>query len=114
MKTPKPSTELDPPDHLRTAGRELWTRVCHEYGITDSGGLALLGQACDAVDRASAAREQLQRDGLTVPDARGGIRAHPANAIEQGAWSAVRAALRQLRLDIDIPPAKTGRPATRR
>lgn len=41
--------------------------------------------ACEAWERAQAAREVLDREGLTVPGREGGIRLHPCVAIERDA-----------------------------
>jgi hypothetical protein len=46
------STGSEPPATLGTAGAKLWRSVMSEYDIQDSGGLAILEQACSATDRA--------------------------------------------------------------
>jgi P27 family predicted phage terminase small subunit len=66
--------------------------------------LRLLQLACEAWDRAQEAREQLGRDGLTVPGREGGLRAHPAVAIERDSRLAVARLVRELDLDVE-PPA---------
>ena len=48
----------DPPRKLGDPGRSLWDRVMAEYDISDSGGLEMLCQACQALDRAEARRAQ--------------------------------------------------------
>ena len=65
--------------------------------------LRLLQLACEAWDRAQAAREQLDRDGLTVPGREGGIRPHPCVAIERDARLAVARLVRELDLDTEPP-----------
>jgi hypothetical protein len=39
-------TLADPPPTLREAGATLWRSIMAEYAITDSGGRAILEQAC--------------------------------------------------------------------
>jgi hypothetical protein len=52
------ATAADPPRKLDSSGRSLWDRVMSEYDITDSGGLEMLCQACQALDRAEALRSE--------------------------------------------------------
>src|SRR5262245_45047486 len=46
-------TLTDPPPTLREAGATLWRSIMAEYAITDSGGRAILEQACASADRAA-------------------------------------------------------------
>jgi hypothetical protein len=52
-----------------------------EYDITDTGGVELLLQACEALDKAEALSEQIHRDGVVVRNTRG-IRPHSCLKIE--------------------------------
>ena len=108
-------TTNPPPEHLGDAGRALWARITGEFDVSDAGGRALLQTCCEAADRCAAAQEALRREGMTTTDARGSVKAHPLLAVEASAWNAIRAGLRQLRIDTDPTPARpAGRPATRR
>jgi P27 family predicted phage terminase small subunit len=71
--------------------------------------MRLLTSACEAWDRCAEARELIARDGLVTTTARGGVRAHPAVAIERDARLAFARLLRELDLDVS-PPAETRRP----
>lgn len=92
--------DIAPPDHLGEAGRELWIGVQRDFGITDSAGLALLAEACVALDRAGEARKILAKDGLKARDRYGQDRAHPMVDVERRAQSTMMAALRALNLDV--------------
>jgi hypothetical protein len=61
---------------LGRTGRDLWSRVHREFKLSDAGSLETLQQACEALDRAQALREQIDNDGSMIPT-RGGMRAHP-------------------------------------
>jgi P27 family predicted phage terminase small subunit len=97
------STVPAPPKHLCPRGRELWQSLVSEYQIDDAAALELLRRACEASDRADQALEQLERDGLTVTNRFGEVRAHPAVAIERDARNAQRQLLRELRLTEPVP-----------
>src|SRR5690348_10213530 len=42
----------NPPRPLASAGESLWNRIQVEYAISDAGGIELLAQCCEALDRA--------------------------------------------------------------
>ena len=65
--------------------------------------LRLLQLACEAWDRAQAARERLDRDGVTVQGAEGGLKTHPAVGVERDARLAVARLVRELDLDAEPP-----------
>ena len=99
-----------PPKHLGKPGRALWKAVQDDFALDDAAGLALLTAACDARDRAEAAREAIARDGMTFRDSKGNPRPHPLLAVERDARAAAVSALRALNLDIE-PTGAPGRPA---
>ena len=68
--------------------------------------LKLLQLCCESWDRSQMAREELQREGLTVPGREGGIRPHPAVAIERDARLAVARLVRELDFDVGPPPSQ--------
>ena len=57
---------LAPPATLGKAGRSQWESIQSEYGISDSGGLALLQQVCAAVDEIAECATVIARDGAMV------------------------------------------------
>lgn len=101
---------LTPPDHLGEAGRDLWRAVATEYAVQDAAGLALLASAAECADRVAQAREQIERDGLTVLDRFGQRKPHPAAAIERDARAGMLAALKALNLDLEPLRDGPGRP----
>jgi len=99
-----------PPAGLCPASRALWLRLQREYGITDSGGLALLELAAQAYRRLVEARGILDAQGLTITNHRGEVRAHPLVTVERDARIAVVATLKQLGLELEPVNHKIGRP----
>lgn len=91
-------TTNEPPKHLSAEGRALWKHLQSEYVIDDSAGMTLLRIVCESFDRAQAARRQIDKEGATVADRFGQLRAHPACAIERDAKASQVSALRALRL----------------
>jgi hypothetical protein len=65
-----------PPANLKATGRELWQTILHEYAIDDSGSLALLAEACRALDRADECAKVIDKEGLVV-STKMGTRDHP-------------------------------------
>ena len=102
-------TSTDPPRTLDGPGRSLWDRVMSEYDIEDSGGLEMLCQACQALDRAEALRTEIDRDGEVIR-ARGSIREHPALKHELANRSFVVRALARLNLNFEPVRPGPGRP----
>lgn len=99
-----------PPDHLSLASQAWWSQVVAEYEFTVSD-LRLLALSAEAWDRCQQAREILERDGLVTESAHGGLRTHPAVAIERDSRLAFARLLRQLALDLDPPaPVEADRP----
>ena len=96
------------PAHLGDAGLQLWTAIMKDYQIGDAGGLALLGQACEAADRVEECRRTIAEQGAVIRS-QGAIRAHPLLAAERDARAAMLRALRYLNLDVE-PIKAIGRP----
>jgi phage terminase small subunit len=91
------------PSHLKGRARALWLRLRRDFVIDDGAGLALLEIGCTAYQRAESARLQIEREGSTVKDRYGGVRAHPAIGIERDAMGVALRALRGLHLAPDVP-----------
>jgi P27 family predicted phage terminase small subunit len=99
-----------PPSHLSPSSAQWWRTTVETY-ILQEHHLRLLQLACEAWDRAQAARAQLEEEGLTVFGPQG-PRAHPAVAIERDARLAVARLVRELDLDVEPPvPERIGPPA---
>ena len=99
------------PSTLKQAGVNLWSSVMGEYQISDAGGLALLEQACAAVDGIAECRHEIERDGAMV---RGkfGSRPHPLLARELSLRSFVCKTLERLGLNLEPLRSGPGRPGT--
>ena len=86
------------PGHLKTHARAMWQKLHADYTIDDAAGLALLGAACSAYQRAEEARALIDKAGAVITDRFGQSKAHPACAIERDARGQMISALRALRL----------------
>ena len=96
------------PSHLAAPTRAWWDEVLKDYEL-ESHHLRLLQLAGECWDRTQQAREILAKDGLTVPTADGGIKAHPAVAIERDARTAFARLVRELDLDCGEPTKEAPR-----
>jgi P27 family predicted phage terminase small subunit len=99
-----------PPDRLSPAAASWWTRLCEEYVFETADALMCLETVMDAFDRATAAREQVANEGITITDRFGQVKSHPATVVERDARMSMLRALKQLNLDV-VPPGTPGRPA---
>lgn len=105
-ETPKP------PRHLRAATRRWWVDVCATWALEEHH-VRLLTLAGEAWDRCAEAREQIRREGLTVPTKAGGPRLHPCVRVEQESRIAFARLIRELDLDLEAPTEKRRPPALR-
>ena len=84
----------------------------YEFESPDS--VMTLECVMECFDRATAARQMVEKDGLALADRFGQLKAHPATVIERDAKMAMLRALRALGLDIIQPGTlPIGRPAGR-
>ena len=88
------------PKHLPREEQELWTDLVKTYRFEDRASLELLTQAMEARLRVRLCRTQVQREGQTVIDKKGIVRAHPLLQVERSAQASFISALRLLRLDL--------------
>jgi P27 family predicted phage terminase small subunit len=95
-----------PPPHLSASARQWWVSTVEAY-VLQEHHLRVLQLCCEAWDRAQAARERLEQDGLTIAGREGGLRPHPCVGIERDARLACARLIREL--DLDIEPPATGR-----
>jgi P27 family predicted phage terminase small subunit len=101
------ATAQKPPSHLSKSVKVWWRTVVSDYQL-EPHHLRLLQAACEAWDRLQQARELLLKDGLVVEGREGGIRPHPAVAIERDSRVGFARLVRELDLDVE-PPASNGR-----
>jgi P27 family predicted phage terminase small subunit len=98
-----PKATPKPPPHLKTATRKWWVEVVDAYEL-EPHHLKLLEAACRCWDRLTEASEALRKDGTYVPDRYGGVRAHPAVAVERDARIAFARLVRELDLEGETAP----------
>jgi hypothetical protein len=80
-----------------------------EYRIEDSGGLAMLEQACCAIDRIAEYAKVIARDGFVIRT-KSGLKDHPLLKHELAARAFVVRTLQRLGLDLE-PVKSIGRPS---
>ena len=102
-KTPKA------PAHLAEASRAWWRSVVRDYHL-EPHHHRLLQAAAEAWDRLQEARELLARDGLVIGGREGGMRPHPAAAIERDSRLAFARLIRELDLDVEAPASDRSAP----
>jgi P27 family predicted phage terminase small subunit len=96
-----PKAAPAPPKHLGAAGKALFRELAAEYNITDAGGLLLLGQAGECLDRLEAARAAIDAQGPMVVDRYGQSKVHPACGLERDARGQLLQATKLLGLDVE-------------
>lgn len=108
----EPTRKPTAPAHLRAATKRWWLSVATTWTLEEHH-IRLLTLASEAFDRCQQAREQIARDGLTVPTKAGGPRLHPCVRVEQDARLAFARLLRELDLDVAAPAESKRPPALR-
>src|ERR687896_785766 len=99
------------PEHLSPAMSNWFATVVEAYEL-EPHHLHLLRLACEAFDRATAAREAIERDGLVVTDRFGQAKAHPLAQVRKESETAFASLLRQIDLDGEPNPAFRRRVST--
>ena len=98
------------PGHLSKEARRIWKEILSEYDINDAAGLRILRVACEAFDRAQAARGTIDRDGMTTVDKFGQVKSHPLLPVERDSRAAFLAGLKHLNLSLEPLRDRPGRP----
>jgi len=96
------------PNHLRKETRKWWTKIVTDFEL-ESHHLRVLQTCCESWDRMTAAREVIDREGMTFVDRLKAVRPRPEINIERDSRVAFLRALRELGLDIagDAPRPPT-------
>jgi hypothetical protein len=108
------STTISAPRPLSAHGTALWNRVQTEYRIEDAGGIELLTEACQALDRAEALAAAIARDGEVIHTRTGVPKTHPSIKDELNFRAFVVRTLQRLGLNVEAikpigrPPNSTG------
>jgi P27 family predicted phage terminase small subunit len=93
------------PKHLQPATRRWFNDVVADFDL-EPHDIRLLTLACEAWDRGQAAREIVDRDGMTFLDRFGQPKSRPEIAIERDSRIGFARLLRELALDIDGPDSR--------
>ena len=96
-----------PPSHLRPSTKKWWASVVSQWEL-DPHHVHILTMACEAKDRAEAAREQVEREGMLINGLHG-RRSHPLLSIERDCRLTFAKLLKQLNLDESDDNDKPGR-----
>jgi P27 family predicted phage terminase small subunit len=99
------------PKNLSKEAQRWWRKIVDEYGIDDSGGLAILQVLCEAFDRMRKAQQILEDEGMCVTDRFAQIKSHPMCSVERDARAQVLQGLKALNLDLEPLRDMPGRPA---
>jgi P27 family predicted phage terminase small subunit len=108
------ATEPAPPTGLSTESKAIWRELVADYGVKDSAGCHVLRAGLEAHDRMRAAQKAIEKDGATVMDRWGQVKAHPLLSVERDARAQFMAAMKQLNFDLEPLRDRNGRPAGRR
>jgi P27 family predicted phage terminase small subunit len=95
-----PKRAYKAPDHLRPDTGNWWVAVHEDYDL-EPHHVRLLTLAAEAWDRTQQAREAIAVEGLTIRTGDGGLKAHPAVAIERDSRLAFARIVRELDLDFE-------------
>jgi hypothetical protein len=91
-------------------GMALWRSIVTTYDISDSGGVEMLTQACQALDRAEELAAAIKKDGVvTKSPGTGMLREHPSVKAELANRSFVVRTMERLGLNVESLKA-VGRP----
>ena len=92
-----------PPAHFSARTKAWWSKILSDYFLQDHH-LALLRLACENLDRAEAAREEIEKNGMIFVDRFGAPKPHPAVGIARDAAVTFARLVRELSLDADDVP----------
>lgn len=95
-----------PPGHLSREAKRMWRDLCAEYDVSDAPGRETLRVALEAWDRAQAAREQINKDGMIVLGADKQPKQHPLITVERDSRAAFLAGMKAMRFDCISSPKK--------
>src|SRR5262249_22319924 len=110
---------IEAPGHLSESSRTLWCDLARDFRLLDDDhALLLLTAGLEARDRMIAARDRLDKEGVTVPDRAGGMKMHPWVMVERDSHARMLQSFKALRLDLEpapppLRPGRPGRPARR-
>ena len=98
-----------PPRNIGKHGMELWRSIQDDYAVNDAGGIEILLQGCQALDRAESCREKIDREGETMRLKSGLYKDHPLLRHELSNRAFVTRCIQRLGLDVEAVKPR-GRP----
>jgi hypothetical protein len=106
------TTVIRPPRKLGQHGQRLWDAVQAEFAVSDVGGIEILCQACQALDRAEGLAEAIARDGPVVYSRAGVPKTHPAVREETALRAFITRTLERLGINVEAikPQGRPPRP----
>src|SRR2546421_11072903 len=95
---------------LSPEARKLWKEITAQWDL-EPDAMAILQQACEALDEVRRAQETLEKEGRVVKDRFGQPKQHPECLNLRDARAAFLKSLKQLNLEGPGPRAGPGRPS---
>jgi phage terminase small subunit len=99
----RPMTQYQPPADLSANAKRFWLDLTREHEIVEAHRLAILEEACRALDRSATARKLIAKDGMIIKT-RTTEKAHPALMAEAIARADFLRCVRALKLDRKAEP----------
>ncbi len=101
------------PSHLTPASKKLFRKIANDYALwNESHALEVLRLGCEAIDRGTQARREIEANGAVYVDRFGAPRSSPWTMIERDARLHAIRAFRELSLDAgeytDSRPPRVG------
>jgi P27 family predicted phage terminase small subunit len=90
----------EPPAHLGEPEKHIWDAVFRDFDLPTETALAILTAGLESHMRARLAREQVDKDGMTITGRDGQEKVHPLLAVERDARSGFLQAVKLLGLDL--------------
>jgi P27 family predicted phage terminase small subunit len=97
----RPLNRLDPPSYVSADMKAWWREVTGRYRLVEHQ-LKLLEAACSAWDRMTAARKEVEAEGLSYRDSKNHRRPNPAVAIERDSRIAFARLVREMGLSTEV------------
>jgi hypothetical protein len=107
-----PANGIAPPRKLNADGLALWKRILNDYNVDDTGARELLCLACESLDRASALRDAIDKEGEFIQTRYGGLKEHPGLKPELAARAFCAKMLCRLGLHVEPLRSTPGRPGS--
>jgi P27 family predicted phage terminase small subunit len=99
----QPVTASLPPEapaHLGEPEKQVWAAVHRDFDLPTETALAILTTGLESHMRARLAREQVDKDGMTIEGRDGQEKVHPLLGVERDARSGFLQAIKLLGLDL--------------